>query len=1464
MSLSSAGGPPGQVEHTKWECHKEQIWRWYIGEDLPKKELVRLLRDHGYLDVKLYQLEYRLDVWGMRKNLKDGEGNWMSRIKKSREDILGKATAFILSGKRMSSRKVERAIRRYNDDGLTLSGKFSSALDVVPEPPSSDLALVAYTPVWQSEEQLWQPWPDTPRPLPWISFCEFLSKASVEFRVSERTSIHQDVNLLLTPHTSTYLSSQSIEKVAEELQHYMPETFPGQNVRRAHSLARTWPEIDLDMLQLIVFRLSEGFHKKYDIPSCKEVVRLCEILGVFKPSTLRPMFTLALEQATTAAFLQNLFLSACTAGEAGVVALFIKENNHHTQNASPIIHTGVIDRALKTAVRYDTGTQVLRAILASETYDCSLHRSQRSTISGWVILNTCIRHNRTQHVLDVAVALSKIGVAFELNDEYCDATVLLAISTGETRFIPWLRSRGVHLSSWHIRSDLGGFTEISWVVCRPYYDPNDKAFKMDQLHIVAASCPYVAAVVSCCHDFWGSPKHLDLELHTKMLPDGERSHDLEKHHEQGQQRAIRMYRSVLEERLQLNIHPEYWDLKSIGIHEPAPIDVLVIASARGYNDLVRRLVLGPQDLNRCNGKGMSPLRAAVIGNQLRTCRLLLHMGADPNFNLSYDPRVAKWACPLHIAVFYDSTVLVSVLVSCGADLSHRCAVNISSEYKDRCWKSTPESYLYQEHYYRSDWKRLTALSFAIYRNSWSVAQLLISRQARFSHVEFRLAVCYGIASLVRDMLAASGMNRDMLNHKHKDMTPLDLAMKYREIEMARQLLSYRADADPAPGDLIAAAASGHLSLVRQLTEGVVADKFDHEKCEALSQAILHGHINVVNVLSSISTPQSDKWLPYAFASHNLSFIENLLQGIEDLDVARFQTYEGRSYLEIAILSENDDIYNLAIGLDRFYYDSGSLCASVIRSAKGGPKAPLQELLRRRELAPKGRMDPLLENTAIGLAAYYHLNDVLDSLLERPWSQSPCIIPTTLIWVSDPVKWGNSVYGEARNPEERLVVMSSSAWTLPASSGWVGWHADECCVASALFYALKGGNECAIDALLRDGYLPDGPSLLVATYADTMSGESVRHLISKCQDMKFQESEGGRTALFVAVVKGQIEATHALIQNGANVNAYSKHLIFESTLEYDTWTTSRCVRSPLQHAIAGGDPKSKAAIVDLLIEAGADINAPAQHWFGATALQLAAMTGNITLARKLIGLGADIDAPRALISGRTCLEGASQQGRLSMVQFLLNQGVSTTGIARVQYIRAVSLGEREGHYALSNALREHRQWTDEDKELYEALKPDPMSYSDQVFLHPNEHSREETENLLQWCHQNRKRSWPITGWKTPENSEYENSEDDSDGDSIFSDGDIVPRKQETDKRNYSDTNTNTPTGEQVEVAYTRLSGPELALQDVGNSVSSDSEMLTLEVSNHDDKGAESWFKERMPLHRAFVEEADVDFQEHQDW
>ena len=157
-----------------------------------------------------------------------------------------------------------------------------------------------------------------------------------------------------------------------------------------------------------------------------------------------------------------------------------------------------------------------------------------------------------------------------------------------------------------------------------------------------------------------------------------------------------------------------------------------------------------------------------------------------------------------------------------------------------------------------------------------------------------------------------------------------------------------------------------------------------------------------------------------------------------------------------------------------------------------------------------------------------------------------------------------------------------------------------------------------------------------------------------------------TALLIAIRAKKVAKVQLIIDAGADVNLPA---------------TRGITRTPLQSAVEVGSYQ----LVQLLIEKDAHVNAPPAITQGATAMQLAAIQGYVGIAELLLKHGADVNAPAAKFDGRTALEGAAEHGRIDMLRLLFNAGVSLYGPDGKHLETAVRLAEENGHMATSRYL-----------------------------------------------------------------------------------------------------------------------------------------------------------------------------------
>jgi ankyrin repeat protein len=162
-----------------------------------------------------------------------------------------------------------------------------------------------------------------------------------------------------------------------------------------------------------------------------------------------------------------------------------------------------------------------------------------------------------------------------------------------------------------------------------------------------------------------------------------------------------------------------------------------------------------------------------------------------------------------------------------------------------------------------------------------------------------------------------------------------------------------------------------------------------------------------------------------------------------------------------------------------------------------------------------------------------------------------------------------------------------------------------------------------------------------------------------------------TAVLAAVQTKSVDLVKILLDHGAEVNAPAIRRLF---------------RTPLQAAAESGCLE----VVQLLLENGADVNGVPAARGGGTALQFAAISGNCNIAAELLKRNANPLMPPSTIRGRWPLEGASEHGRVEMIAFLLRLNVYDNDHCR----RAAKLAKENGHVGCVDFIQEHTSQREE--------------------------------------------------------------------------------------------------------------------------------------------------------------------------
>ena len=211
----------------------------------------------------------------------------------------------------------------------------------------------------------------------------------------------------------------------------------------------------------------------------------------------------------------------------------------------------------------------------------------------------------------------------------------------------------------------------------------------------------------------------------------------------------------------------------------------------------------------------------------------------------------------------------------------------------------------------------------------------------------------------------------------------------------------------------------------------------------------------------------------------------------------------------------------------------------------------------------------------------------------------------------------------------------------------------------LALAAENRNDVIVEKLLAAGANPNaaistGETVLM-TASRAGSPAVVKALIARGAEINRAEPGHGQTALMWAISERHADVVLLLLNAGADANARSRvrHRTVQLSTRYGDQNSVRGVTeidlggfTPLLFAARVGDVESAGH----LLTKGAQVNDTAPS--GASALVVAAHSGQTALARLLVERGADINAHGA---GYSALHAAVLRGDLDLVKVLLSRG-----------------------------------------------------------------------------------------------------------------------------------------------------------------------------------------------------------------
>lgn len=225
-------------------------------------------------------------------------------------------------------------------------------------------------------------------------------------------------------------------------------------------------------------------------------------------------------------------------------------------------------------------------------------------------------------------------------------------------------------------------------------------------------------------------------------------------------------------------------------------------------------------------------------------------------------------------------------------------------------------------------------------------------------------------------------------------------------------------------------------------------------------------------------------------------------------------------------------------------------------------------------------------------------------------------------------------------------------------------------------------------LLQNGAKPKASSLLTSAIVARCSLILATRLVDAGCDVNPRPNVRNPdliyTPLQAAALQGRLDLVTMLVNRGADVNAPASQDYGSTALQ------AICAWYPVNEE----ELVKQMNIARYLIDHDADINAPPSRRSGATALKMVAIAGNLELATMLLQHGADVNAPPSPLdrhygsSDRTALDLAVQFGRHDMVHFLLNANAISHYGGVSGYDGALRIAKEGRCFAIADLIRKH--------------------------------------------------------------------------------------------------------------------------------------------------------------------------------
>ena len=724
-----------------------------------------------------------------------------------------------------------------------------------------------------------------------------------------------------------------------------------------------------------------------------------------------------------------------------------------------------------------------------------------------------------------------------------------------------------------------------------------------------------------------------------------------------------------------------------------PVGQLLIAAGARVNDM------GPGSLTALQS-------SAEMGN-VEFAELLIEAGADVDapagkaYRDAYDAAVnlrefSHLLTPIQIASDANNTELVVLLLRKGADVNACPWEQQVEELNSEIWLDSDEM--------------KTALQAAVYNDNVTMIQILLMAGAKVNapggpFTALQIAARESNIRILR-LLLKEGADVNAPARTKFGMTALQAAASEGDCEIVHALLDAGADinAPPSEGGMTAlqeASRLGQIEIAKTLTGAgahVNANPSPIDGRTCLQAAAEYGHIDLVSFLLENGANVNS---PGAAASGGETALQAALScssKIYSLENSEINGHKISTMIFRKLLKAGAEVSPQSSP-----QRGPSTCEAIVKTCC--PELLESILLERLDLIASLKSD-----SSLVLAVLQQSAEMISILMKagaainghRRISARSCSILYDI---------NGGMDAKTLTPLEAAVAVKSIPLTklLLDSGAKLDGFVENLDFWTPLQWAIKQNSIEMVKILLEAGANPNatGKSFLHQTpLQEALSAESVNMdiitvLIDTGADPNRLVDQSTEFPLRSAAGHGCFKIVRRLLNAGAQVGCVSKdrttalqaavssrnhdiiQLLVDAGANVNASAGPHFGRTAIQLAAVKGD----MSLVQYLLDHGADVNAPAGHSHGITALQGAAINGNLKIAIMLLKAGAQINAPPAEVEGRYALDAAAEHGRLDIVYLLLKNDHEEAG-KDLRCYRAAKFAVSNGHDILGRMLEEH--------------------------------------------------------------------------------------------------------------------------------------------------------------------------------